>query len=400
MQDLVTSLRTISLFDKSYNLFIYLLVTHKKAIKAALNELASPQHSSVHAIALKFEVAETILSHKEMQLVGYCLNMQSLEFSLTRSGVNYCVIEIVKSNNHENPFNNKRLDKTGFVISSRVQKVLAKKGARQVYKIAYNNVHEHISIAPTISGTSNYIPLLFIYKGIHAIPGLLTGAPPSSVIAFMDSGYMKESIFEMYIKHFVNSIPPSCPVLLILDRHKSYINYTYINFCYENNILLYALPSHITHILQLAEILFSKLKKEYDEGCDRLHNNNGEIVTKYSFTSILGPVYIKAFTPKAIMNSFKTTEIWPFNPDAISINHLNPLLLTERTDLLLLLTKQTLLLPLLPTSSLSSSSLLSTLTSPLKLILKYPTPRLSSANESETGEASQQLKKRKTLPFA
>ncbi|CAG8803689.1 12806_t:CDS:2, partial [Cetraspora pellucida] len=272
-------------------------ITYEKAIKATLNKLTSPQHSSVYATALKFEVAETTLSYKETQLVGYCLNMQSLEFGLTRSGVNHCVIEI-------------NIDETGFIISARVQKVLAKKGAYQVHKIAYGNVHEHISIASTISG-------------------LLTGAPSGSIMAFIDSGYMKESIFEMYIKHFVNSIS----------------------------------PSHL-----LAEILFSKLKKEYDKGCNRLHNINGKIVTKYSFTSILGLAYIKAFTSEVIMNLFKTTRIWPFNPDTISIDHLNLSLSTKKTDFLLSLTKQTLLSPSLPTSSLSSSSLPSTLLSSFLLL--------------------------------
>ncbi|CAG8732484.1 8775_t:CDS:1 [Cetraspora pellucida] len=201
------------------------------------------------------------------------------------------------------------MDETGFVISPRVQKILAKKGACQVHKIAYSNVHKHISVASTISDPDSYIPLLFIYKDVYVIPGLLTDALPDNVMAFTDSGYMKESIFEMYIKHFVNSILSSYSVLLILDGHKNNINYICVNFCYKNNILLYALSPHTTYILQLTEILFLKLKKEYNKGCNRLHNINDKIVSKYSFVSILELTYIKTFIPEMIMNSFKTTGI-------------------------------------------------------------------------------------------
>src|SRR5262249_3068963 len=97
--------------------------------------------------------------------------------------------------------------------------------------------------------------------------------------------------------------------------------------------LLYALPPHTTHVLQPAELPFAQLKKRFNDGCDRLRNENGgEVVTKHTFAKVLGPAYISLFTPTAISNAFKATGIWPFNPDAINPDRLDPSLATEQFD--------------------------------------------------------------------
>ena len=76
---------------------------------------------------------------------------------------------------------------------------------------------------------------------------------------------MHENIFKMYIEHFNKSIPPFRLALLMLDGHASYIDLISINYCCDNGILLYVLPSNTTHILQPSEIPFKKLKLEYDK---------------------------------------------------------------------------------------------------------------------------------------
>ena len=210
-----------------------------------------------------------LTSHEENQLVGYCINMQKLGFGLTKRGVNHCVMEMMKLNKRSHPFGeagpgqdwwecfmkdhpelsfrvpqnlsearaqkaNKtivddhfkklkqiidenslsaaqiwNMDETGFVIVPKLEKVIAKKGARQVHKIAQGNSHDHISVAPTISADGSYIPPLIIYKGVRTIPGLLDGAPPGTVMGFTSTGYMREDLFQMYLDHFIQSIPPT-----------------------------------------------------------------------------------------------------------------------------------------------------------------------------------------------
>ncbi|CAG8742736.1 13713_t:CDS:1, partial [Gigaspora rosea] len=131
------------------------------------------------------------------------------------------------------------------------------------------------------------------------------------------------------------SIPPTCSVLFILDGHKSHINYTSVNFCYENNILFYALPPHTIYVLQPAELLFSALKNAYDKKCERYQvNNDGKLDMKYTFAKVIGHSYIATYIPASICNAFKAMGIWPFNPSAIGSDHLEPSLATECTNLL------------------------------------------------------------------
>jgi DDE superfamily endonuclease len=336
----------------------------------------------------------TVLTEEEeRQLAGYCLNMQRLGFGLTKATINVKVLEILRAGNRNHPFAKGgpskdwwhrfmndhpelsfrvpqaltaaraqrgnpvivrdhfaklekilkdyelapeqiwNMDETGFNIASRLEKVIAKKGARQVHKIAQGNSNEHISVCATISAGGHYIPPLIIYKGVRASAGLLDGSPAGTKAAFTESGYIHQNIFRMYMEHFNASVPPRRPVMLMLDGHGSHIDLSSIDYCRENNIILYALPPNTTHILQPAEIAFRNLKREYDKAVSRYnHENNGALVTKLTFARVFGEAWIATYTPLAITQSFKATGIHPLNPNVIDPARLEPSLPTQNVD--------------------------------------------------------------------
>jgi hypothetical protein len=353
--------------------------TLRRAIKNGV-----PSHSGPTTILTKEE---------EEQLVGYCLNMQRLGFGLTKSSINYTVLEMIHHTSRKYPFTDSgpgqawwkrflhdhpnisfrkpqaltaaraqkgnptiindhftklediihkykltavqiwNMDETGFNITGRLQKVLAKKNARQVHKLAPGNSNEHISVCPTISAAGIFIPPLFIYKGKRVINNLLEGAPPGTVMGFTEKGYMEEKLFRQYLEHFIQSVPPTRPMLLILDGYSSHISLQNIDLCRKNHILLYALPSNTTHILQPCEIPFRKLKDEYDRASERhRNNNNGALVTKYIFAKIVGEAYMETYTTQAILNAFKSTGIWPIDRTVIHQSRLEMSLVTERSE--------------------------------------------------------------------
>ncbi|CAG8540871.1 320_t:CDS:2 [Cetraspora pellucida] len=335
--------------------------TQETAIKSALKVLYKLNPPSIRAATSSFSLSETTLrcvfktksvpdcsspatvlsSYEEEQLVGYYINMQRLGFGLTRSEVNHCVMNIVNSDSlpqalsktciqkanptiikdHFDKLNKIiqdnlltsdciwNMDETGFVIVPKVEKVITIKGSHQIHKVAHRNLHDHISVVPTILIAGDYILPLIIYKSVHAILSLLYGALSGMVIGFSDSGYMHEKLFQMYIKHFISSITPHYPILLILDGHNSHINYISVNFCHENGILLYALLSYMTHILQLFELPFAILKTEYSKNYDQFYHVTSKLVTKYTFAKMFGPVFIKTYTPATIANAFRATGI-------------------------------------------------------------------------------------------
>lgn len=331
----------------------------------------------------------TILSdYEERELAGYALNMQQLGFGLTKAAMNTKIMEIVQFNPRQYTFRGNQpsrewwegfmsrhrelsfrvpqeltaaraqranpvivqdhfrklgdlvekhglsagtiwnMDETGF-SSSGAQKVIAKRGVRQVHRRAKNG-HDHISVCATICANGSFIPPLIIYKGKRVPAGILDGAPAGTVCAFTETGYMHQNIFRQYIQHFIKSISIARPVMLMLDGASSHIDLTSIELCRENDILLYALPPNTTHILQPAEIPFKKLKSEYAKASDTfLNNGEGGVVTKISFAKVFGEAFLTTYTPLAITNAFKATGVWPLNPDAISVDRLAPSLVTR-----------------------------------------------------------------------
>ena len=49
-------------------------------------------------------------------------------------------------------------------------------------------------------------------------------------------------------------------VLLLVDGHKSHINFDVIDLCQKNGIILFCLPPHMTHLQPLDVSVFKSLK--------------------------------------------------------------------------------------------------------------------------------------------
>ncbi|CAG8725199.1 5100_t:CDS:2, partial [Cetraspora pellucida] len=388
-------------------------------ISSALNELnnsANPKCPSINSIAKDFGLSEatlrhaaknsgppkchgpsTILTkHEKNQLIGYCINMQWLGFGLTKSGWTHFIrdhpelsfhtsqelsearaqranatiikdhFDKLKQIINENSLTALQvwnMDKTGFVLVPKLEKVLAKKGSRQVHKVAYRNSHKHISVVPTISAAGSCIPPLIIYKGSCAIPGLLQGAPSGTVMGFTDTD------------------------------HKSHVSYSHVDFCHQNEILLYAFPPHTTHILQPSKIPFAKLKKEFGKQYDNYHNT-----TRYQFSQ---PVII----------SSSSQSLQPIILLSQSTPKPNYSYYT-RTNFTQLITKNETLrneIELLKTHFIATKEELETYksfrTSSLCSVLRYNFPRALQAKTLDIPseirqESGPSPKKRKILPFA
>ncbi|CAG8745036.1 2941_t:CDS:2, partial [Cetraspora pellucida] len=302
---------------------------HCVVIEAAFKELADLTNSNVNLTALQFEILETMLrcavknglpkctesktilsKHKEEQLVGYCKNIQRLEFGLTKSGVNHYVIKIVRNNYCAHLFATKgpgrawwdcfmkdysdlsfqTLQALSEAYAQRANPIIIKDHFKKLQKIIKKhsltaesiwNIDEtkfvialkHIFVAPTISVAGVCILPLIIYKDVHTILELLA---------------------------------KGLPVLLILDGHKNHINYTSIKFCHENEILLYALSLHITYILQASEFSFAKLKMEYNNSYEKLHHTKREVATNNLLLlshQIIQPTREPCFNPNSKSSS-------------------------------------------------------------------------------------------------
>ena len=70
-------------------------------------------------------------------------------------------------------------------------------------------------------------------------------------------GWMMQDLFHGWIsKHFPNYLPPGRPVCLLENGYSSHIDLDTSRLCAVNQILLYCLPPHTSHVLQPLDVFF------------------------------------------------------------------------------------------------------------------------------------------------
>lgn len=108
--------------------------------------------------------------------------------------------------------------------------------------------------------------------------------------------------------------------LLILDGHGSHVNMKFIEYCDKNRILLAIFPAHSTHTLQPLDVaIFSPLSTNYTKQLREFINDCQGLtrITKRDFFRLFWPAWGATFTTENILKAFKTTGLYPFDPDYV-----------------------------------------------------------------------------------
>ena len=145
-----------------------------------------------------------------------------------------------------------------------------------------------------------------------------------SVYGTQKNGYFTADHFLSVLQHFVRHAVSTRPLLLILDGASSHINEESLQYAIVNGVNILLLPSHTTHMLQVADVAVFKPFKAYWRGeCDRLRGAKrytcapGEIGVRRS--DIL-PAALAAWTHATkrenVISGFRRTGIYPFSPHA------------------------------------------------------------------------------------
>ena len=115
-------------------------------------------------------------------------------------------------------------------------------------------------------------------------------------------------------------------ILLLFDDHTSHISPTLIKWARTQNLILFVLPAHTSHILQPLDVsLFGPFKYFYYSECSSfMQQNIGRVITRYDICSLACKAYLKASTPVNIQSGFRKTGIFPFSQEAVSEEKLFP----------------------------------------------------------------------------
>lgn len=216
------------------------------------------------------------------------------------------------------------MDETGFRLGVGSNDVIVTKRSRS-YKhyISMPENREAATGIEAISAAGAVIPAFLILSGIRHMARWYCQPElqPGTAIAVTPTGYTNDSITLQWLKHFdlhTKGQTVGTYRLLIVDGHGSHHTKEAVEYCNSNNIILFGLPPHLTHLLQPLDVaVFQPLKHYQGIAIDSLVRDGVGEITKLEFLGYIEAVRKQAFKPSTIINAFKKAGIWPLNPQPI-----------------------------------------------------------------------------------
>ncbi|XP_071575010.1 uncharacterized protein [Temnothorax nylanderi] len=243
-------------------------------------------------------------------------------------------LEKVMSRHHFQPQDIWNMDETGITTVQVPDRVVARKGHKQVGSIVSAERGTLVTMACAISAIGNHIPPFFVFPRVHFKDYFIASAPPESSGTANRSAWMQEDDFQQFLKHFHAHARCSIekPVLLVLDNHSSHLSIDSLKYAKENGIVMLSFPPHCSHKLQpLDRTVFGPFKKYVNSACDAwILNNPSRTMNIYNIPEIVAVAYPLAMTPTNIQAGFKCTGIFPYNKDIFSDLDFAPSFITDR----------------------------------------------------------------------
>lgn len=200
-----------------------------------------------------------------------------------------------------------------------------------------------MSYTVTILGAGNAvgatIPPYFIFPGKRMRTELMEGATPGAYGTVSDSGWSNGEIFRKYLQEhflsFTQGRDPLQPILLLYDGHRSHISMELIEWAQGNNIILFVLPPHTSHVLQPLDVgCFGPFQKIYDNLRHKfIRYNLQSTVPKHAVCELGCKAYNLSLSSANLVASFRKCGICPFDPSAVdTINFMPSTVFRNKSD--------------------------------------------------------------------
>jgi hypothetical protein len=226
------------------------------------------------------------------------------------------------------------MDETGVTVVHKAGKVVTEVGRRNVWAITSGEKGKTHTILTCVSASGLALPPFMIYPRKRITDNLQVGAVAGAAFHCSDTGWVNAELFIKWLRFFVESIPPSRPVLLILDGHASHVFIEAIEFARSNDIHMLCIPAHTTHILQPLDVgVFKSFKSFYYKACKKqLAEHPNRVITTEQIAGLVGRAWPQSITPVNVMSGFKKCGIFPLNPGEITDRQIAPSTLFPSQD--------------------------------------------------------------------
>lgn len=180
------------------------------------------------------------------------------------------------------------------------------------------------------NGNGESIPPFFVLPGQGLTSGALNGCSEGVGASCSDDGQPTAEIFQTFLHdHFMKYMQREShdqPVILLYNANRSYIPLSIIDNARDNNVILFALPSYISHILQLDGI---HCLRQFDailtEERQKFMKSNQTNITSGNVCEVACKAYKEAFTEENLKTSFNKAGIIPFNKNVIDSSRFIPI---------------------------------------------------------------------------
>ncbi|KYN06058.1 PREDICTED: uncharacterized protein LOC108783334 [Cyphomyrmex costatus] len=231
----------------------------------------------------------------------------------------YDNLEFILNSHAFGPMDIWNCDETGVTTVQKPNRVIARRGFKQVGRITSAERGELVTLMVAVSANGSYIPPFFVFPRVKFQNHFLNGGPNGSVGCANPSRWIKENHFLEFLTHFVKNTKCSKenPVLFLLDNHLSHVSVPGIDYARDNGINMLSFPPHCSHKLQILDVsVYGPIKKYVNRAMDCwMTNHPGQRMTIYDIPGIINECLPKACTPSNIISGFKKTGVMPFNKD-------------------------------------------------------------------------------------
>lgn len=101
--------------------------------------------------------------------------------------------------------------------------------------------------------------------------------------------------------------------MLILDNHGSQHTREFLEYAESKKIIVFGLPSQLTHILQPLDVaVFSPMKYWHSNAVNKIVHNGLDQIQKTDFFGVISEIRHKGLKEGTIKKAFELSGIWPF----------------------------------------------------------------------------------------
>lgn len=218
-------------------------------------------------------------------------------------------------------------DETGLSgDGSRTEKVIVPVGSRRVYRKSVG-YYEHTSILHIANAAGDSLPSVWIFKGTKLDIDLaqqMEQHSPLSAYGAQENGYFTAGHTLPVLRHIVQYAVPQRPLLLIMDGASGHIDGASLDYATSNDIHVLLLPSHCTHLLQVADVAIFRAFKQYwrnecskRRGEKRMECSREDVgIRRSDIIPLAVTAWNHACKPSNVISGFRRTGIYPYDPVA------------------------------------------------------------------------------------